>query len=201
MKAMLSMLWSSGFVDWLTNYKWLILILHILGFAIGLGAVTVADVLFFKFLRDFKISAFEANILRTLSRIVWFSIIVIIISGTGLYLPQMEILNQSGKFLAKMAIVSVIILNGIFLNVVVSPKLLRISFDGKRKNKEMGLGRIRKLSYASGAISLVSWYYASILGIAENPTLGFAGLIVVYLFLASSSVFISQLFEHSFYRK
>lgn len=175
--------------------------LHLFGFAIGLGAVTVADVLFFKFLRDFKISEFEYDVLRTLSRVVWFALFVLLISGIGLYLPQAGELNQSGKFLAKMAVVAVIILNGIFLNIVVSPKLMQISFGGKHKHQEGELGRLRKLSYASGAISLTSWYYASALGMAKNPTLGFWGLIMVYLFLIFSAVLISQLFEHSFYRK
>ena len=190
-----------GFLSLLAEYKWIILMLHLFGFAIGLGAVTITDVLFFKFLRDFKISEFESDILRTLSQIIWFALAVLIISGLGLYLPQMDALHQSGKFLAKMAVVAMIIVNGIFLNIAISPKLINISFGGKHEHKGGELGRLRRLSYASGAISLTSWYYASALGMAQNPTLGFWGLILVYLFLAGSAVFISQLFAHSFYRK
>ena len=190
-----------GFLSLLAEYKWIILTLHLFGFAIGLGAVTITDVLFFKFLRDFKISEFESDILHTLSQVIWFALAVLIISGFGLYLPQMDVLNQSGKFLAKMAVVAVIVVNGIFLNIAISPRLINISFSGKYEHKRGELGRLRRISYASGAISLTSWYYASALGMAKNPTLGFLGLIIVYLFLVTSAVFISQLFEHSFYRK
>ena len=190
-----------GFLGLLAEFKWLVLMIHLFSFAIGLGAVTITDILFFKFLRDFKISKFEADVLHTLSQIIWFALAVIIISGLGLYLPQMEILNHSGKFLAKMIIVGVIIANGIFLNIAISPKLVRISFDGKNNHPKRGLGRLRKLAYASGALSLTSWYYASALGMAKTPPLGFRGLFVVYLFLICSAIFISQLFEHSFSRK
>ena len=90
---------------------------HLFGFGIGLGAVTITDILFFKFLKDFKISEFESDILHTLSQVIWFALTVIIISGLGLYLPEAQELNQSGKFLAKMAVVAVILLNGTFLNI------------------------------------------------------------------------------------
>ncbi len=190
-----------GFLSLLAEYKWIILMLHLFGFAIGLGAVTITDVLFFKFLRDFKISEFEADILHTLSQIIWLALAVLIISEAGLYLPQMEILNHSGKFLAKMTIVAMIVLNGVFLNIAISPKLVNISFGGRHEHQKGELARLRKLSYASGALSLTSWYYASALEMAQNPPLGYWGLIVIYLFMAISAIFISQLFEHSFYRK
>ena len=143
-----------GFLNLLFEYKWIILMIHLFGFGIGLGTVTVTDVLFFKFLKDLRISEFESDVLRTLSQIVWFALAVVIISGIALYLPLMEELNQSGKFLAKMSVVAVILMNGIFLNVAVFPKLIKISFGGKHEHQEGELGRLKKAAYASGAVSL-----------------------------------------------
>lgn len=186
-----------GFISLLLEHHNIVLMFHLFGFAIGLGAVTVTDVLFFKFLKDFKISEFEADVLRTLSQIVWFALIVIAISGFGLYLSEAGELNQSGKFLAKMLVVAVILLNGVFLNIVVSPKLVSISFGKKHEHEEGELGRLRKLAYSSGALSLASWYYAAALGMARQPTLGFKGLIFVYLFMVGAGILISQVFERA----
>lgn len=190
-----------GFINLLAEYKNIILMLHLFGFGIGLGAVSITDVLFFKFLKDFKISEFEADVLRTLSQVVWFALVVLIISGLGLYLPHSAELNQSGKFLAKMTVVAIILLNGLFLNIMVSPKLINISFGKKYNHEGGGLGKLRKFAYASGAISLTSWYYASALGMAKNPPLGFWGLIIIYLFMAGAAILISQVFERANGRK
>lgn len=190
-----------GFINLLAEYKWIVLMLHLFGFGIGLGSVTIADILFFKFLKDFRISEFEADILHTLSQVIWFAFAVLIISGFGLYLPDAKELNQSGKFLAKMAVVGVILVNGIFLNISVSPKLVKISFSKKHDHQEGELRKLRKLAYASGAVSLASWYYASALGMAKNPTLGFWGLSIVYLFILGASILISQIFERASSRR
>lgn len=190
-----------GFINLLMEHKNIVLILHFFGFSIGLGAVTITDILFFKFLKDFKISEFEADVLHTLSQVVWFALAVLIISGFGLYLPEAQELNQSGKFLAKMVIICVIVLNGIFSNIIVYPKLVNISFGGKHEYKDGELGRLRKFAYVSGAISLTSWYYASALSMAKNPTLGFRGLILVYLFMFGAAILISQVFERSYFHR
>lgn len=190
-----------GFINLLAEYKWIVLMLHFFGFAVGLGAVTVTDILFFKFLKDFKISEFEADILHTLSQTIWFALAILIISGFGLYLPEAQELNQSGKFLAKTLIVGIIVLNGIFLNIAISPKLVKISFEKKYNYGEGKFRKLRKFAYISGAISLTSWYYASALSMAKNPTLGFMGLITVYLFMLGAAILISQVFERANSRK
>ncbi|HEY4521528.1 MAG TPA: vitamin K epoxide reductase family protein [Candidatus Paceibacterota bacterium] len=190
-----------GFVNLLAEHKNIIVMLHLFGFGIGLGAVTITDVLFFKFLKDFKISEFEADILHTLSQIIWFALAVVIISGFGLYLPEIQELNQSGKFLAKMIVVAIVLINGIFLNIVISPKLIKISFGKKHEHEDGELLKLRKFAYASGAVSLASWYYASALGMAKNPSLGFRGLLLVYLFMLGAGILISLVFERANSRK
>lgn len=173
---------------------------HLFGFAIGLGTATVADVLFFKFLKDFKISKFEAGVMRTLSKIVWFALIIIFISGLGFYLRQPSDFVSSGKFLTKLIVLVVIVVNVLFFNIFLFPKLKDISFDqGVYRQKKFI--RLRKFAYASGAVSLASWYYASALSVAKNPTLGFLGLILVYLFMLGAAILICQVFERANFGK
>lgn len=56
-----------GFVSLLDRYHELVLIGHFLGVALGLGGATITDIFFFKFLKDFRISEWEADVMHTLS--------------------------------------------------------------------------------------------------------------------------------------
>ncbi|MFT5179703.1 MAG: putative membrane protein [Candidatus Paceibacteria bacterium] len=170
-----------------------ILILHLLGFAIGVGGATFTDILFFKFLKDFKISPAEDKILKVMSQVIWVGLLFLIISGIGLYIPNMEALNHSSKFLVKVVVVGIIVLNGVLLNLVVSPKLIKISFKGT--GLVNSLQRTRKIAFASGAISFVSWYSAFILGSLKSIPLTFIQLLSIYLAIVFIAVVFSQITE------
>lgn len=200
---LLSALWASqiGFVELLDKYRLTILIFHSLGAAIGLGVATVADILFFRFLKDFKISDFEAQVLRVLSQAIWLALAVIVLAGIGLYLPSAEALALSPKFLVKMIIVAVIIVNGAFLNLLVSPKLVRISFGGKHEHEAGELRRERRMAFAMGAVSIVSWYSAFILGLLKKVPLSFPVLLSIYAGLLIAAVVASRIMEKIFVKK
>src|SRR3989344_3523616 len=72
--------------------------LHILGLVLGLGAATITDIFFFKFIKDFRISHDEAAVMNTLSQIIWAGLAILIITGLGLYLTQSDALNHNSKF-------------------------------------------------------------------------------------------------------
>ena len=184
----------------LTDHYNFIALIHLLAAAVGLGGATIADVLFFDFLRDLKISEKEKGVLHVLSQIIWFALGLIILSGLGLYLPQSLLLNSSPKFLAKVAIALVIVINGAFLNLLISPKLVRISFREKHEHQSGELIRLRKLAFALGAISLISWYAAFILGFMRNLDLGFGAIIGLYGGLVLAGIIISQIIERNFQR-
>ena len=190
-----------GFVSFLARYHEFIVILHFFGVAIGLGGATIADILFFKFLKDFRISEWEAGTLRTLSQVIWAALAVLVLSGIGLYLPEAQELNQSSKFLVKMAVVSVIIVNGIFLNLLIAPRLVKISFDKKYDHRTGKLYYIRRLAFALGAISLTSWYFAFILGMLRFVSIDFMPLLFIYLGILSGAMVASQILERFFSRR
>lgn len=184
-----------GFIPLLDRYRELILIGHFLGVALGLGGATIVDILFFKFLKDFRISEQEAGVIHTLSQIIWFSLVILVLTGIGLYIPEAEELNQSAKFLVKMIVVAVIIINGTFLNLLVAPKLVRISFGEKHDHQSGELHHERKIAFALGAVSLVSWYSAFILGIARNIPIEFWQLLFAYLAILIAAIIVSQIAE------
>jgi len=185
----------------LAEYRTGILILHSIAAAIGLGAATITDIFFFKFLKDFKISEPEADILHTLSQVIWFALALIILTGVGLYLPASERLLESSKFLVKMVVVSVIVVNGAVLNLLISPKLVHISFGESHEHQSGELHKLRKLAFALGAISITSWYSAFILGALHRPPLSFLELLGIYLALITLAVAGSQLVEKKIARR
>jgi hypothetical protein len=159
------------------------------------GAATITDLLFFNFLKDFRVSEKENEVFRILSQVLWFAIIVIILSGIGIFLPDSERLLDSPKFLVKMLVVAVIIVNGAALNVFVAPKMVEICFGGPHEHEAGELHHLRRLSYALGAISLTSWYSAFILGLLPASPLPFFPLLGAYALLVVLGVVGSQIMD------
>lgn len=169
----------------------LVLFFHILGIVLGLGGATVSDIFFFKFARDRRISEKEVKKLHLFSKIIWVGLAVLILSGLGLYLSHGDDLLKSPKFLTKMSVVGVIIVNGILLNILISPKLTKI----------FSLLRRRRLAFALGSISIVSWYSAFILGLLRSVPGTFWQLLSIYLILLAVAVAGSQAAERGLMRK
>lgn len=192
---LISFSFSSDIVSvFLKQYRILVLIGHNVGTAIAVGAVTVSDIFFFKFLRDLKISDSEKEILSTLSEIVWFGAGILVLTGFGLYLPFAGAYNLVPKFLVKMVIFLIILINGFVLNLVITPRLTQISFGGRHDHKSGELHTIRRLAFASGAISITSWYSALILGLTKPPY-AFSQIFGIYLLVIGLAIFISQVVE------
>lgn len=184
-----------NFVELLGHNRGFLVLLHLVGAALGVGAATITDLLFFNFLKDFRVSEKENEIFRLMSQVIWFALIIIILSGIGLFLPDSERLLASPKFLVKMIVVAVIIVNGAALNIFVAPRMVKICFGGPHEHEEGELHHLRRLSYALGAISLVSWYSAFILGFLDASPLPFLPLLGVYALLVALAVAGSQIMD------
>src|SRR3989338_5171768 len=72
---------------------------HLLSAGLGFGASVVGAIMLWKFVKDFKMSDFEADILRTLTQVIWFAIFILILSGFGLYFSDEGISNVLYKTL------------------------------------------------------------------------------------------------------
>lgn len=180
------------FASALAEYKVYFLTAHILGTALGLGGATVADILFLRFLKDYRLSAKECDILNTMKAIILGALGLIIASGIGLYLADMARYNASGPFLTKMLIVGIITINGIGLHLIVAPHLLRL--DLKR-----GHARYRgwrRMAFALGGVSVCSWYSAFFIAMLKTVLpQGFALLFGGYLVVLIATLVTSQVME------
>jgi hypothetical protein len=189
--------WLGGTQDFgplLQQYRPIIIAVHLLGLTFGIGGATATDLLFMKFLKDFKISHFEADTMRTMSQLIWFGLALLIISGVGLFFADPGTLIQSSKFLAKMVVVIVIILNGFALNLYITPRLVHMTFDRKHPHAQQ-LHRARHIAFALGAISFTSWYTAFILGSLRSIPLSLASILSIYFGILVLAVIGSQIAE------
>ena len=177
------------------QYKSVILAVHVLGVVIGMGAATAADFIFIKFLKDSKISIHEQNVLKNLSQIIWFGLFIVVVAGIGLFLSDISYYSSSPKFIMKMLAVLIIILNALTLNFIITPKLTKINFGEIVKTGDKKLRNLRRLAFASGAVSITSWYCAFLLGVIKVSFLSFGGFFFAYLVILSTAVIISQIAE------
>lgn len=186
------------FLSILTNQAVFFMILHFFAMAIGLGGATFTDVFFFKFLRDLRISEFESSILHTFTQIIWLMLGILVLTGTGLYLPILDSIISYPPFIAKLIIMGVILINGAFLNLLVAPKLVRVSFGEPYGHTDEGLRMIRREAFAMSAISFTSWYLFFLLELIWSFPLSLAALLIGYFAVIAVVVITSQFVERAF---
>jgi len=193
---------GGGLISLLAEYKLLLVILHLLGFALGVGGATISDLFFFKFLKNFKISTWESRVLHEVSHLIWIGLALLIVSGMALWLPDMAALNQADKFIAKVIVVAMVLLNGIFLNLYVSPKMIHISFGEEHVRYPGQLHTLRRLAFASGAISITSWYTAFILGaVPKSQPFTLLQILTMYFGCMIIAIGVSQAVERYYDNK
>ncbi len=156
----------------LLEYKHFILLFHIFGTTLGLGGAIVTDLLFMRYLKDFRVSAEEKETLDNLSWVIWTGLGILVVTGLLLFYPSSSQLLASSLFLAKMVAVSVILVNGLILNFYVSPKLTSMVFNDPALNSP-SVNLARKLSPIFGGVSIISWLYTFFLG-AMNSYLDYS---------------------------
>lgn len=183
---------SFDIVPFLVQYKGVIVFFHALAAAVGVGATTVTDVLFFRFLKDYNISENEKGIMDTMSHVLWIALGILIVTGIGLYAPRSLELGESSKFLVKTIAVGVITINGFVLNFIVSPKITKLVF---KKDVPKEISRLRKLAFATGAISISSWYIVFLLGSLRSIPLSFQAGLSVYFGIVLFAILMSQLYQ------
>ncbi len=164
----------------LGEYQPLILLVHLTALAMGLGAATVADIFFLKFLKDFYISEGEHDVLNTLAQVMWCSLAGIVVATVGEAIAHYHFNQITGQFMMSAVALVVVIINGALLNLYVTPKLLHISKGEKHDHKAGELHSIHRVAFISGAISFVSWYTMFILTVTPTVPYSFFQLLGFY---------------------
>lgn len=170
-----------GINEFLAETRQYNLAIHLLGLAMGLGGTLVVDIMFTHFMRNYAISSRESVIMHLISQMIIFGIFLLILSGVALYLPAAESFNDNPRFIMKMIVVLIVIINGGILNLYLTPKMNKISLVDDEKHRYVTLTRI---SFALGAISIVSWLAAFLLALLKDLfTMPLLYLIIGYLVL------------------
>ena len=177
------------------NYQWLTVAMTI-SLILGVGGSSIYNLLYIKFLKDLKISKLEKETLRTISQVVWISLIVLTASGLGLYLSKPDIYNESASFLVKIFVMFFIIGGEILLNIVLAPYLIEVS-DSATDTSTADLKYLRRISLAVSLTALVSWYtLLTYIILPLNLEASLSQLISYYLIAISIAIITSQVIDY-----
>jgi hypothetical protein len=180
-------------VGFLEDTKILWLVLHLLATAIGLGGATVSDILFFKFLKDYKISKKEVEVLHTLKDLILGVMAVIVLTGAALFIPRMNELASSAPFILKVTATAVLVANGIALHAFIAPHLIHLNFVNNRR-----MGREwHRLAFALGSISVCSWYSVFLIAMLKQYMTEWPLSVMLsgYVLIVVTAVVCSQIVE------
>lgn len=156
---------SIGFAtEFLGNITGVFMMLRSLGFVVGLGGATAATFIFFRFLDDMKIDDKEAQILVSMSEMIWLGLALTLISMYAMFVGSPETLRESSSFIMQIISLSVVFVSGAVLNTLFAPFLSVFPF-GNEGNKPMpSLSSLRKSAVITGSITLSSWYFSFFAG-------------------------------------
>jgi len=150
-------------------------ILHVLGVVLGMGGALVSDMLFSFFSKDKNLNKTELKTLSILSKLILYSLILISFSGLVILLSNPQGYLTSAKFMAKMSVLAVLILNGYLLNKYIWPHLLDRGFFTLKKERN-----IRRMAFVLGAVSVISWLSVFVLGMLDSLNMGYRLIISIY---------------------
>lgn len=188
-----------NFLD--ANAYQFLLTLHLLGLALGIGGATITDFTFLRALKESRVSQETISRMKILSQVVWVGLGILALSGLGLFLLSPEYFLASPGFLAKITVVLVLTINGLFLNFYATSRLSSFTFTDHYPPGSP-LGRARRLSFLFGSISLVSWYAAFFIAMLKSVfSLPYPTYIVLYLSVVTAAVVVGQLIERRLSKK
>lgn len=180
-------------MGFLGDNKRIFVIIHVLAVIIGMGGALISDIFFNIYIKDKKIQPNENKTLGILSTIVWTGLFFIVLSGLAIFLSDPIKYSHSVKFLVKMTIVGVIIINGYAFFRIIHPALRKIDFtDSNMHHKYV---KLRKIAFAMGAISLTSWLVAFVLGMIKTIPISYEMAMLTYLIIGLFGIFFSQAIE------
>lgn len=178
-------------MDWL---KFLIAF-HIIGTAFGVGGATISGVLFFKFLKSVSVNRTEFNFLKTTSSLIWLGFVILAFSGIGFFIVYRA--NNLGptvmyepRLWAHLTIALVLLLNSVVMHGRILPVL---ESEIGRPAKSPIFFKKMPLAFSSGAISLVSWYSALVLGAWRGLTASYFFIISAYLALLLAGIILANI--------
>ena len=186
-------------INFFNDNKQISVIAHVFSVIVGMGTAIVSDILFNVYIKDKKINPTENSTLEVLSKIIWASLWLIVLSGIALFLSNPPTYSISDKFLLKMVIVGFIVVNGYLFARVTHGSLMKINFTDT--NSHHKYVRIRRMSFAFGAVSVISWLLAFVLGSIKSIPISFWQGLTIYGVLLVVGIVGSQIVERMIVNK
>lgn len=191
-------------IEFFLQHKRIFLTFHLIGVALGMGGATITDILFFNFLRDFKISRKEAEVMRILSNVIMVALGILYLSGIALFFSDPAVFMQSSAFISKALIVVVITINGIAMHKFVAPFMVKFSFVRHPTKSHRTMHRMRAVAFAMGAISFTSWYSVFFIAMLKSyllPSTTVLQILGVYALIGVVAVLVSQILHLHIHRR
>lgn len=186
------------FIPLLLEWREALVAMHLLGFALGIGGATIADLVFFRFMKDFYISDSEREIIRSLSQALWVGIAVVVVSAIGLYLPAAA--GEVSYFWPEMALLVLIMGVDAILGLVVLPKLVAAAGNHKVLCVSSIAG-LRRIAFALGSVSFVTWYAAFAAVLRGEAGLDPATFFGWYVAALVGALVLSQIIERRYHEE
>jgi len=161
--------------------------LHLLGVIIGMGGAFTSDAIFFSSISDEKVSHTEVRFLKLGGKMVWLGIFIIALSGLFIFYSNPEFYLHSSKFLAKMSVVAILLLNGLIFHLVHIPRFHRHAESHFPSSEEFM--HFAPWLLVGGVISSISWLSALILGLWRGipysylEIMSFYGLVLLVIII------------------
>lgn len=166
-------------------------IIHLFGIILGAGGSLVSDGIFFTSLKDKIISKDEFQIIRMSSNFVWAGLLILVLSGVGLFTQNVEMLSSSEKFLSKMTVVGILILNGILFHLVHIPFLKKYMGKVLLSKVKPPSDKLISFVFVSGVISVTSWVSAVLLGSLRSFSYSYFTFLSIYTLTIGLGILIS----------
>ena len=181
------------------SVKIIFTILHLFGVAIGAGGAFFSDWIFLHAIKDRRLSKDEHDILRAAGVAIWAGIILLYISGIGLVLQDPAYYLSSEKFLMKAGIVGIITINGIVLHDRHLPVIASFIDHPRLEQKDIRQHAPRVL--LGGAISVVSWSFAIVLGALRSLPVSLPLMLTLYICSIGIGWCVGMVLTHRFSRE
>ncbi len=175
----------------------ILLVIHIIGVTMGVGATNVADYFHIKGMFDHKL---EKKLMHTHERItemIYIGLFVLLLTGSAMLYLRPGLLSSS-LFQLKLALVAIVFLNGQILVNKVSP---RIRKDIKKGHPVEDDKSIDIISSTFGTISIVTWYSILILSLTKGLGYTVSQFVLVYVSVLILAFIGAYIFHRKTYHK
>jgi uncharacterized membrane protein len=150
-------------IEYIVHVQNYIRLFEFISLVAGVGIFTVLEITTLKFLKDFKITPKENEILKNISQVGWFVLFLSILNNVGIYLPELIFNsgNLTGPALRIFSIELILILSIVFNEIIsefqILPIIKRASLN--IHNIEVTkVARYRHIAFAQSIASIILWY-------------------------------------------